>query len=251
LFNVNESARNFKRNNTRRVPRRGKRSKGQANGQMGIGRTSMVVPRPVVTSYKIRRAWTQQIDYNPATGWFSGGGPNLQIGFAGSVNEIKIGGVSTFGPTLINSSEFSALFDQWRINSVTLRFDWNNNAYSPVDLASTAPLLYYAPDYDSLEDASVTALLQYPSCRTHSFLQNGYTPLIFTMSPKPLRDIAGTGVLTSYAVDNTKPFIRTTELTTPYYGFKLATLPFGGTTSQVSGRVLITCYVDLEFINPK
>lgn len=218
---------------------------------MGIGRTTTVVPRPVVTSYKIRRAWTQQINYSPTGGWFASGSGNLQISFAGSASDIRVGGVSTFGPTLINSSEFSALFDQWRINSVTLRFDWNSNSYSPVDNAAVAPLLYYAPDYDDVNDAGVSSLVQYPSVRTHSFLQNGYTPLVYTFSPKPLRDVAGSGLLTSYAVENGKPFIGTGYLTTPYYGFKLAAAAFGGSGSTTIGQVLITCYTDLEFINPK
>jgi len=217
---------------------------------MDIGRVSSSVPRGVVSTYKIRRAWQQEITYAPSSGFFAGG-PNLQFNFSGSASEIRVGGVATFGPTLVNSSEFSALFDQWRINSVTMRIDWNTNSATPAETASVPPLLFIAPDYDDSGDANVAALLQYPSVRTHSFYQNGYSPLIYTLSPKPLRDIAGTGMLTSYSVDNSKPFLRTAELATPHYGVKLATTTMGGTSSVALGRIFITCYVDLEFSNPK
>lgn len=227
------------------------RSKG--NGGQSIadtGRVSSTVPRGVVSTYKIRRAWQQQISYAPSSGFFAGG-PNLQFNFSGSASEIRVGGVATFGPTLVNSSEFSALFDQWRINMITIRLDWNTNSAATADINSVAPLLFIVPDYDDSGDANVAALLQYPSVRTHSFYQNGYSPFIYTMTPTPLKDVAGTGMLTSYSSDTSRPFIRTAELGTPHYGIKLATTSMGAASTIATGQIFITCYIDLEFANPK
>lgn len=129
--------------------------------------------------------------------------------------------------------------------------DWTINSVDPTQLAQAPPLLYAVPDYDDSQDATVAQLLQYPGVRTHSFLQNGYTPFVITLKPRPLRDVAGSGVLTSYSPDMSNPWIRTAELATPYYGLKVASLPIGSTSSTVSGYVLITAFVDLEFVNPK
>lgn len=240
-----------KKNNKSNKSSRRTRQKRQGDRlPTDIGRVTSTVPRGVVTSYKIRRAWQQEITYAPTSGFFAGG-PNLQFNFSGSASEVRIGGVATFGPVLVNSSEFSSLFDQWRINSVTMRFDWNTNSATPAEATLVAPLLFMAPDYDDSGDANVAALLQYPSVRTHSFYQNGYSPLIYTLTPRPLKDVAGTGLLTSYSSDMSKPFIRTAELATPHYGVKIATTPMGATSTVAIGRIFITCYIDLEFTNPK
>lgn len=187
------------------------------------------------------------IPYSPGNGFFAAS-PNIQVNFSASVSNVNLGGVGVYGPTLPNSSEFAAIFDQWRITSVTLRADWNMNSYSPTNVNDTPPLLYYIVDYDDSADASVQALLQYPGVRTHSFLQNGYTPMVFSIKPKPLKDIAGTGVLTTYAPDTTMPFIRTAEMTTPHYGIKIATQTMGASSISVTGYLMLTAYIDLEFV---
>lgn len=215
-----------------------------------IGRVTRTVPRAITTVHKVRRSWNQVISYNPVFGFF-GASPNLQFNFAASASEIRLGGVSVYGPTLPNASEFAAIFDQWRITSVTLRADWNLNSYSTTDVASAPPLLYIAPDYDDSSDANVSTLLQYPGVRTHSFYQNGYSPLIFTIKPKPLKDVAGGGVTTTYSPDTSMPFIRTAEMTTPHYGIKIATQTLGGSSSVNTGFCMFTAYVDLEFVGVK
>jgi len=208
------------------------------------------VPRAINTVHKVRRSWNQLIPYSPGNGFFAAS-PNIQVNFSGSVSNINLGGVGVYGPTLPNSSEFSAIFDQWRITSVTLRADWNMNSFSPANVNDTPPLLYYIADYDDSTDAAVQALLQYPGVRTHSFLQNGYSPMIFTIKPKPLKDVAGTGVLTTYAPDTTMPFIRTAEMTTPHYGIKIATQTMGASSTSVTGYLMLTAYIDLEFVGVK
>lgn len=234
----------------RRSSNRRGSNRNSNTGISSAGRVSTTVPRAVPRTHTIRRSWNQLISYNPSTGFF-GGGPNLQINFSAGSSSVNINGVGIYGPTLPNSSEFQALFDQWRIKSVTVRLDWNYNSVGPTDVASTPPLIYYVADYDDSADATVSALLQYPGVRTHSFLSNGYTPIVFTFTPRPLKDIAGAGVLTSYGPDMSMPFIRTAELSTPHYGMKIATTPMGSTSAAVTAFILITAFVDLEFANPK
>jgi hypothetical protein len=200
---------------------------------------------------KIRRSWTQDISYYGSNGWFNLGSPDMQIQFAASASTIFLGGSAVYGPTTPNSSEFSALFDQYRLLQATIRIDWDYNSYPVSGGTAVAPLIYYAADYDDSTSSSLSTLLQYPGVQTHSFLENGYKPLIVTVRPKPLRDIASTGVLTAYGPMTVAPWIRTADLTTPHYGLKFCASQFGLGGTALIGQITITCYLDMEFANPK
>ncbi len=201
--------------------------------------------------HNIRRAFSRRFTYVPTTGWDASGSPNIQISFAPGGSEIRLGGVAVYSDTLPSYSEFSNLFDQYRVKSVTCRFDWTANIYTNAGTANVPPLIYVVADYDDSTDASVSALLQYPRVVTHSFISNGYTPLVFQLNPVPLRDVAATGILTGYSPMTKAPFIRTSDSTVPHYGIKIATDTQGGSAATVIGYMTLTCYFDLELVNPK
>ncbi len=241
----------------RNSSKRGRRTRGRqprATREISIRAPALVrnrVPRPVGTRYNFRRSWVQLIYYNPATGLNGSGSANLQINFALSASNINLGGVGTFAPTCPSASEFSALFDQYKIIRVITRFDWSTNVVDPALIAYATPLLHAVVDHDDSLDAGVTDLLQYPGLVTHSFLTNGYTPLVLEHTPRPLRDVASTGVLTSYAPMEKNPFLRTTEMATPHYGVKAALGGMGASINAVIGYLSITTNIDVELINPK
>jgi hypothetical protein len=214
-------------------------------------KTLQRVPTCVKTVYPMRRSWTQQIPYNPGAGGWASSSYNFQINFAASVSNINLGGVGTYAPTTPNSSEFAAIFDQYRIKRVTVRMDWDLDSFSYTNLAQVAPLLFVVADYDSSVDAAVNDLMQYPGLINHSFMQNGYSPLIVELSPRPLMDVASTGVLTAYAPSKVTPFIDTSYMTVPHYGIKVSCVNMGASQNAVVGYLQITAYIDLEFINPK
>jgi len=171
--------------------------------------------------------------------------------FGASVSNINIGGVAVYGPTTINSTELSNLFDQYRMTNVTLRIDWDYNSYPVASGNAVAPLIYYVADYDDSGSALIPALLQYPGLHTHSFLEDGYKPLIVQIKPKPLRDVASTGLLTAYGPMTVAPWIRTADMTTPHYGLKFCANQFGLAGTALIGQITITCYIDMELANPK
>lgn len=229
--------------------RRGKQTRAP-RGLTANALTLRKVPAAKAPVFPIRRSWSQIIPYNPNLGWF-GTSQNIQINYAASQSQISLGGVFTYGPSTPSASELVNLFDQYRIKGITMRFDWTGNAYSPTDLASSDPLLYYCVDYDDSGDASVSDLLQRPGVMTHSFRTNGYEPLIVSLKPKPLRDVASTGLLTGYSPMESAPFIRTAEMTVPHYGLKIACLNAVSATTTTTGYLMATCYIDMEFINVK
>ncbi len=201
--------------------------------------------------HKIRRAFTRRFAFNPATGWDASGSNNIQMSFAPGGSEIRLGGVAIYSDTLPNYAEFSNLFDQYRIRSVTCRFDWTANIYTNTGTSNVPPLIYLVADYDDSTDAAVSALVQYPQVVTHSFITNGYTPLIFSLQPKPLRDVASTGILTGYGPMPRAPYLRTTDSTIPHYGIKIAADLQGATAATTIGYLTLTCYFDLDLVNPK
>jgi len=209
------------------------------------------VPASPSGTIKIRRSWVQEIGYYGTNGWFNSGALDFQINFAASQSNINLGGVAVYGPSTPASAELSNLFDQYKLHDVIVRIDWNYNSYAVASGTAVAPLIYYTADYDDSSSSPVSTLLQYPGVKTHSFLENGYSPLIATIKPKPLRDIASTGVLTSYGPMTSAPWIRTAEQATPHYGLKFCASQFGLGGTALIGNITITCYIDLEYANPR
>lgn len=235
---------------------RGRKSRGQGGpreiNSRAPARIVTQVPRNAIRPYSFRRSWVQQLAYNPTLGWSNAGSNNIQISFALGTSQVYTGGASTWGPATPVVSEITSLFDQYKILRVTTRFDWSMNAYQPTaDISYAAPLLYYAVDHDDLQDANVAALLQYPGVGTHSFLTNGYKPLIIEHTPRPLVDVASTGILTAYAPSEKNPYISTSYPDVPHYGLKLAALSMGGSANATIGYLEITTFIDFEVINPK
>jgi len=237
---------------TRRSSKNKNRKRAQSSSITAVARPLKSVPTGPNQPVRIRRSWTQDIAYYGGTGgWANSGNLDFQINFAASQSEVRIGGVLVYGPSTPNSTELSNLFDQYRIMGVTVRIDWDYNSFPVSGGTNIAPLLYYVADYDDSGSAIVSGLLQYSGVRTHSFMHDGYTPLITYIKPKPLRDVAGTGVLTSYGPMSNAPWLRTAEMTTPHYGLKFCSSGFslGGTT--LTGTATITSFIDMEFVNPK
>lgn len=201
--------------------------------------------------FSTRRTTTRQLSWNPAVGLETLSSSTLQITYAPSAIDFRIGGVSIYLDSLPSVSEYSALFDQYRIKGVTIRMDYNVNLYSNNGVAYASPLISYVMDKDDSNDLTLANMFQYPQVATHSFQENGYKPLILHFSPKPLVDIAGSGISTGYSPMKIAPFIRTTDLAIPHYGMKFAVQGNGGSVNAVIGFFQITTYVDLEFINPK
>ncbi len=232
-------------------PRRRNKQRSDRSAVTKLAVPLKSVPLPRNSIHPIRRTWQQDITYYGTQGWFNTGSQDFQIQFAGSASNINVGGTALFGPVTPNSAELSNLFDQWRMKGATVRIDWEYNSYPVSSGNAVAPLIYYVADYDDGGSANSSALCEYPGVRTHSFLENGYKPLIVHVKPKPLRDVASTGILTAYGPMINAPWLRTADLTTPHYGLKFATSLFGLGGTALIGTIHITCYLDMEFANPK
>lgn len=207
----------------------------------------MPVSRNPVLRFK--RALTRTFSVN-SSGIDLGASNNLQVSFAPGATDWRVGGVSLYTDSLPNMSEFTNLFDQYKVEKVYVQIDvplGNSNAFAQ---PLYNPLVYYVADYDDPQDASLSDLLQYPQMQQHNFWKNGYTPFLISMSPKPLRDVAGAGLLTGYGPMARAPWLRTAETSIPHYGLKLS-LDWFGIVQTTSMKMKFTVWYELAFTNPK
>jgi hypothetical protein len=245
------------KNNKRNKQSKSRRSKNRESNPNTAPLTSGLVmvaklPKPVNVPFRTRRSLTYQLSWNPALGLGGAGASTLQMSFSPGATDFRIGGVSITAPSLPNASEYSALFDQYKVEKVMVRMDYSGvNAFSNTGVANVPPLALFILDHDDPNDAVVNDLLQFPQVLTHSWVEGGYKPFQVAFKPRPLADIAGSGLSTGYAPTREAPFIRTSEITIPHYGLKMALLNNGGSASAVIGFFQVTVLYDLAFINPK
>lgn len=242
-FNMPKKIRN--RKTSRRAPKPSRAN----NGTNAPARPVKNLPVANNPCFAIRRAIRRTLTVDSSI--IDGSTANtIQLSFSPGATDYRFGGTSVYSTSLPNVAEFSNLFDQWRLKNVMVRFDI---AFGYQGLGTTpvvTPNLIYATDYDDSGDATIDDLLQYPQVQVHNFYNNGYTPFQVSLSPKPLRDIAGSGVTTGYGPMPVAPWLRTSNMSIPHYGLKLA-LDWMGKVQTSDIQIVVTVFYNLEFTNPK
>jgi len=142
---------------------------------------------------------------------------------------------------LPNASEFTTLYDQYRIVHVVLHFICNMTQGIPS--AANLGAMYVVKDFDDANLLSVnTDYLQYANCRV-------YNPLCRTrkVSIRPRIAVAsyGGGAFTSYA-NQPSTFLDVASPSVEHYGIKVG---FSATTVVISYQVV--AQFQLEFKNPR
>lgn len=216
----------------------------------GLKKT-LVVPAPKNTVVRIMRATQRILGVNAGGGIDGHPYYDMQLTFSPSATRYYIQGTSIYSDPLPNVSEFSSLFDSWRLKKVVVRIDVpmgvSNSGLSP---GFVLPQLLYAPDYNDSGSASRTDLLQYPQVLTHNFNRDGYTPLMFEFSPRSLTEVSSGIVSTSYINTPLNAWHRTSNMDVQHYGIKFY-LDFFGLALNQSFPVEFTIWYDMEFTNPK
>jgi hypothetical protein len=118
---------------------------------------------------------------------------------------------------LTNSTEFTNLFDEYRIVKVELTFRWD---HAPATVGAAlnlgVPPFYTVVDYDDASTpAVITDLFQYESCKMWD-LSKG--PAVVVVHPKISTAAYGAGVFTSYT--NTRSWVDNASPSVDHYGAK-------------------------------
>lgn len=171
------------------------------------------------------RAPGQQLSYDMRLGWYwnavSLGSHNLQFNFTLGGVQMYCGGTLFYTAQLPNSSEFTSLYDQYRIDYVEMQPIFSNNISNVTTAALTLPIMYVCKDYDDSNDAGIADIQQY---NNHRFFQVQQIGSVVKVKPNVDVAVYQSAVLTGYARGKSM-FIDTSSGQVPHYGIKLAMEP--------------------------
>ncbi len=141
--------------------------------------------------------------------------------------------------TLPSYTDFTSLFDQYRIVEIRASF---NPVVSPFGASTTAvdlPMLYTAIDRDdATAPANVDTLRQFNTCQATSYKEFQQR----TLSPR-FAKAAYSGAFTSYSSSNQGDWVDSNSPSVQYYGLKWALSP----VTVVSGQYLLY-NVDITYV---
>jgi len=130
-----------------------------------------------------------------------------------------------FSYSVPNSSEFTALFDQYRIATATVKLVYSNNVSTTAAATTFLPLLYVCEDRDDGNPpTSLGELLQRPETRLWQMGTNGNTSNIRTYKVKPTavtQLYSGGTAFAAYGDMPPKTWIDTNFPSANLYGFKV------------------------------
>lgn len=142
-----------------------------------------------------------------------------------------------------NASEFTALYDCYRIDKVEITF--------VLDLAGVSTTVYYprivyAPDWnDSTPPTVETDVLQIQQSKSYQF-SDVNRELTITMVPRVAKAVYRTAVTSAYGWDNQKLWLDTAYPDIPHFGIKFFvnnynSTSFGATKIRYYTRYYISC----------
>ncbi|QGF19385.1 capsid protein [Antarctic virus COCH21_111] len=158
-------------------------------------------------------------------------------------------------------TEFTNLFDQYRINSVTIKmysFSTASSTGAAVNptLSQTSALVHSIIDYDDTiaptgSDSGINDFRQFPSYRCRQMVNGTGKPLTYRFKPHLAASVYGTGAFTSYKnekfgwIDSNSPGVDG-------YGFKaVVELPSLGASYAYTFFTKVEVSYNLSFRNPR
>lgn len=141
--------------------------------------------------------------------------PNITSSNAGDTGSVQFTLDSLPGYT-----EYTALFDQYRIRQVRVQCSPLTAPFGPATTATTYPTVYTVIDYD--DAATPTGVSQLQQYDTIEVTPNGQVIERYIKPRAALAAYSGS-VFTAFAQAPTGMWFDTDNVTIPYYGFKWAT----------------------------
>lgn len=184
---------------------------------------------------------------------FQGVGSNA-ISFAFSLKNMYVNlGPSANVVQMPNYTDFTNLFEQYRITGAEIMLFFNRNAESAATTSSTLPLIAFVDDVtDSTQLTSVADALEYPNCR---IIQMGNTrgesPAVrLRVKPKIAVEISDYGVAPAASLSS-DPWINTLYPDTPHYAIKgWWDNQTPGAATTPCGEMFIYCKLSFECRRP-
>lgn len=150
---------------------------------------------------------------------------------------------------VINEVDFTALFDMYRINKVTVYLERNRNVTG--ELLNSPFNQYCAVVHDYNDNNSLTSeseYLEYASCKRYPVIGNG--PIKITLYPKIASKVENILGGTAFnAISSNKVWLNTVDDRIPHFGIKL--FAPGGAIGLNTLMFKVRVKFDLSFKNSK
>jgi len=158
---------NKNKNNKKRQGRRRVNGGGEGGASMNLNPYARIASKLIRTSM----ACAANLSYNSTTG-FNTAGQSLVFAFTQATVQQSIGGggFGTFG-SFTNASDYSNIYDQYRILDITVLIYFSNNNSSINTPATAFPMLYTAIDYD--DAGALTSVSEALSYAKSTIIQPG------------------------------------------------------------------------------
>ncbi len=215
------------------------------------------VPRPLPRSYKFQRTTAFQFGYNSYAGFTSPSGSIVYgngIALKYNLSQVLIIGGVTVAAPLPNFTEFTALFDRYRVNNVRLRFHYSNNVANGSTVAGTLtgaalPSIQIANDYDDATPPPANTTLM-ERTNTKFWLLDTNGPKSHSVKPRFAMGVQNGGSFVTGATGGNN-FIDCSFPNTDYFGTKLWCETQTSPATQLQlGYIWMYATYDLEFKDP-
>ncbi|UAU47010.1 Cap [Chicken proventriculitis-associated circular virus 18] len=231
----------------------------QSTPENQISRVSSICRNPKLT-YHFERTLMQRLGFDSRDGFtlangLSPLGPGLAISFQlGQAKWWGSGGVNS-QITVPSYTEFSNLFDEWKIDYIKIKMIYTSNVsngsnVNPGYATYFCPTIQMAVDTtDDVPPTSSNDLLQYQNLQTRCFDSNG--PQLIQFKPKAVTATEAGNVLATGYATNYGGWLSTTSAGTDWMGLKIFA-DLGGTsvTTHLGDFVFYVTY-GLKFRGPK
>jgi len=161
------------------------------------------------------------------------GAYDAEIYFNLSGFTVFMGGVSWYSYPMPNFTDFTNLYDQYRIDWIDLEFTLNSNNSSVTNPTLSLPRVFFVEDHDDVAATNLNSLQQYDNLKTWQFgIDSGVMKRV-RIHPTPLEMVYYTAALTGYQKGSNKKWINTAYPTIPHYGVKILIDPIVYTAGAI------------------
>lgn len=214
-------------------------------------RTFKYAPRRAISGqvYKFRRSASALFPIGPA-GWDNAGADLTFTTALGSAS-INISGTLARSVAIPNVSEFTNLYDQFRITKIRMRWWLSRNLSNTV--AASKPLLHIVNDYNSTGSFSLVDVQQHQDMRSYQFKEG--SPIVWDLYPHMRIDVLqDSGVLSSSAYNIKSDWVDTSSPNTQFLGTQVFLNMMGDSSTfavPYPGYIFMEMEYYFEFKNVK
>ena len=185
---------------------------------------------------------------------FSLGSYDMEFSFALAGQNNYIGGGFINTSALPDVTEFTNLYDQYRIDKIHMRFGFTNNSSGVNTPTTELPILKICTDYDDVGAITSNQILQYAGMKTFQVGNGGKANdgwYDYWVTPMPQVATYRTAIASGYSRPEKSIKIDTQYNDVPHYGVKLFWDNFGLANAVTVGNLCIVTTYYLTMFHTK